>query len=182
VLPSLRTTIETAANTLSENLASFTQNIVNQSNNASGSYINTYDIYSNIAEQTLTIDRHSTYIETNINDLKQTIGSTIENSSNDIIGSIEKLFVDNNQSITYIINKALNRNSKPSYEEFMLELSKDLYTKCDFDTDIVETEQKDENGNILSKTKHKPNPINLAKKSIYRADILWQELKKKNIV
>ena len=182
VLPSLGNTIENAVNTLSENLTTFAQNIMNQSTNTSGSEINTYDIESNIAYQTSTIDRHSTYLETNIKELKQSISSSIENSTSNIVDSISQLFTDNNQSITYIINEALNRNSKPSYEEFMLELSRELYSKCDFDEDIIETEQKDENGNIISKTKHKPNPINLAKKSIYRADILWQELKKKNIV
>lgn len=181
VLPNLGTTIENAVTTLSENMSTLVQNI-NSSYNTSVSDINTYDIYTNIANQTEAIKTHATYLETNIYDLSHNLSYSISKSSEDTVGAIEKLFTDNNQSITYIINKALNRNSKPSYEEFMLELSKDLYTKCDFDTDIIETEQKDENGNILSKTKHKPNPINLAKKSIYRADILWQELKKKNIV
>lgn len=101
------------------------------------------------------------------NESTQALSSTINEAISTLKNAIDKLEVSRRQ---------------PTYEEFMLEMTKTLYAKNDFESDIIETEQRDENGNLISSNSHKPNPINFAKKAIYRSEILWNELKKKNIV
>ena len=60
----------------------------------------------------------------------------------------------------------------------MVDLVPKMFASVDFEGDynIV----YDVNGNV--KSKEKRNPTDIAKKCIMRADILWEELKKKNIV
>ena len=97
-------------------------------------------------------------------------------------GTYDKTYESETLNLAKILKSLTVSKRVPSYEEFMTDLVPKLYAQCEFDKDIVDTETKDENGNIVSKAKHKPNPIDLAKKSIYRADILWKEMKNKGIV
>lgn len=138
-------------------------------------------------------------IESKINDLSKSINSNISNAASYIGYMINDSLISNKESLVKILKNSnlsfessgtvssiastrFGSASELKYEDFILELSTMLFSNLDFETDIIETEQRDENGNLVNMTKHKPNPTNLAKKSIYRADILWQELKKKNIV
>ena len=97
-------------------------------------------------------------------------------------GSFETTFESNIVSIAEILKNLKVAAKSPTYEEFMVDLVPKLYMNCDFEREIIDTQHIDENGNVISSGKHKPNPIDIAKKSIYRADILWNEMKKKNIV
>ena len=53
-------------------------------------------------------------------------------------------------------------------------------TQTFFDFENASNIEYDNEGNVISRNKH--NPTDIAKKCIYRADILWNELKKKGIV
>ncbi|MBQ3415136.1 MAG: hypothetical protein IJH39_07310, partial [Clostridia bacterium] len=76
-----------------------------------------------------------------------------------------------------LANLSINKKL-PDYKEFMVDLVPKMFASVDFEGDynIV----YDVNGNV--KSKEKRNPTDIAKKCIMRADILWEELKKKNIV
>lgn len=97
-------------------------------------------------------------------------------------GTWTKTYESEIRSIAYLIKNLTVSTRVPTYEQFMIDLVPKLYAKCDFEKEIIDTEHKDENGNVISTGKHKPNPIDLAKKSIYRADILWNEMHKKGII
>ena len=60
----------------------------------------------------------------------------------------------------------------------MVDMVPKLFASVDFEnaSDI----EYDSDGNVKSRKKH--NPTDIAKKCIMRADILWTEMKKKNIV
>lgn len=66
----------------------------------------------------------------------------------------------------------------PNYNEFMVDLVPKMYSAVDFEGDY--DIQRDAEGNVISKEKR--NPTDIAKKCIMRADILWEEMKKKGIV
>ena len=97
-------------------------------------------------------------------------------------GTYDKTYESEIISIAYILKNFTTAKRIPTYEEFMTDLVPQLYAKCEFDKDIVEHETKDENGNVISTGKHKPSPVDLARKSIYRAEVLWNEMKKKGII
>lgn len=107
--------------------------------------------------------------------------STITYTYNDD-GTFVKTIENNMLSIAYILKHLTLNRRMPSYNEFMVDLVPKLYAKLDFDKEIVDSEVTDDNGNVISKGSRKPSPIDLAKKSIYRANILWDEMKKKGII
>lgn len=135
-----------------------------------------------IGYQTDALSSYLNGIEPKLFDINNTIDTSLDSIKNDIIETIQDVFRYESESITYVLREGLKKKGLPTYEEFMIDLTKTMYAKIDFDKEIVDTEQRDENGNMVNKSKHKANPTDLAKKTIYRADILWQELKKKNIV
>ena len=66
----------------------------------------------------------------------------------------------------------------PTKQEFVMDLAPKMFANCDFDTEIVDDVEYDSNGNITKKKTHKNNPTDMAKKIIYRAGVLWDELAK----
>ena len=66
----------------------------------------------------------------------------------------------------------------PTKQEFVMDLAPKMFANIDFNTEIVDEVKYDENGNITEKKTHKNNPTEEAKKIIYRAGILWEELAK----
>jgi hypothetical protein len=66
----------------------------------------------------------------------------------------------------------------PTKQEFVMDLAPKMFANIDFDNEIVDDIKYDENGNITEKKTHKNNPTESAKKVIYRAGILWDELAK----
>lgn len=66
----------------------------------------------------------------------------------------------------------------PTKQEFVMDLAPKMFANCDFDTEIIDDVEYDSNGNITKKKTHKNNPTDMAKKIIYRAGILWDELAK----
>ena len=76
-----------------------------------------------------------------------------------------------------LANLSINKKL-PDYKEFMVDLVPKLFSAVDFEGDY--DVKYDIFGNIKSRTKRNPNDI--AKKCVMRADILWNELKKKGIV
>lgn len=124
-------------------------------------------------------------LENAVVSLKNTIDNKLSYMTKSIVETVNNTLINNSESIEKIISKTSNSSGDlvtRDYEGFMIELTKMMYSKLDFDKEIIETERRDENGNILERASKKANPIALAKATIYRADILWNELKKKNIV
>ena len=76
-----------------------------------------------------------------------------------------------------LANLSINKKL-PEYKEFMVDIVPRMFSNVDFEADY-EVEY-DIFGNIKSRKKR--NPTDIAKKCIMRADILWNELKKKGIV
>lgn len=70
----------------------------------------------------------------------------------------------------------------PTKQEFMLDVSKKMYTNCDFINEVVDDVKYDSDGNVISKSSHKNQPVDIAKKSIYWANVLWTELVKAGVV
>ena len=66
----------------------------------------------------------------------------------------------------------------PKYNEFMVDLVPKLFSSIDFEN--ASNIEYDDEGNVISRSRH--NPTDIAKKCIMRADILWNELKKKGVV
>ena len=66
----------------------------------------------------------------------------------------------------------------PTKQEFVMDLAPKMFANCDFDTEIIDDVEYDSNGNITKKKTHKNNPADMAKKIIYRAGVLWDELAK----
>ena len=97
-------------------------------------------------------------------------------------GTYDRTLESKIKSIAEILDNLVVSKKIPTYDEFMVDLVPKLYANCDFEREIVDTQHIDENGNVLSSGKHKPNPIDLAKKAIYRADILWKEMQNKGII
>lgn len=157
--------------------------------NSSKSYA--YEIAQNIDIYTYEFKSTVSSLEKSINNLKTSIDSKMSYMTDSIVSIVNKTLVSNGDSIAKILSRTQSGVSSyggtvstvtRDYESFMIELTKMMYSKIDFDKEIVETERRDENGNILERAVKKANPIALAKATIYRADILWNELKKKNIV
>ncbi len=146
------------------------------------STININEITQSIDNQSNALSGYISALEPKLFNINKTINDSIESLKNDLDESLHNMFEYESESITYVLKEGFRSKRLPTYEEFMVELTKNMYAKIDFDKEIVDTEQKDENGNMVTKSKHKPNPTDLAQKTIYRADILWKELKKKNIV
>lgn len=173
--------IQSLSNNLSQALNNLQTTTV-QTETGETAQINVGGITNSIDNQTDNISSYISNLDSTIYNIEQTINSTLSSFKDEIVSSISNMFEYDSQSIAKILKNGLKDKTQPTYEEFMIDLTSKMYAKIDFDEDIVETEQKDENGNIVNKSKHKPNANELAKKTIYRADILWQELKKKNII
>ena len=123
-----------------------------------------------------------------VDDLAEGMSNSMQNAASIISSKLTTLpdgliqSIDENMTAIKESIEELKPSKMPTYEEFMIDLVPKLYAESDFETDIVETETKDSDGNIITSMKHKPNPIELARKSIYRADVLWNEMKKKGII
>lgn len=181
--------IATYLNAVSSNLSSITEALNNLQSTTVTDTTTGETMTMNVNALTQSIDNQNTTLTTYLGstssklfEINNTINNAVGNLKNELTTKIDDLFAYESQSIAEILKNGLKDKTAPTYEEFMIELTKEMYAKIDFDAEIVDVEQKDENGNVVSKAKHKANPIDLAKKTIYRADILWQELKKKNIV
>jgi len=112
--------------------------------------------------------------------LKNSLGSMLDYTKTDVHedGSYTVTTYKGFMGIANILANLSINKKLPDYNEFMVDLTPKLFSAVDFegDYDIV----YDINGNIKSKKKR--NPTDIAKKCIMRADILWNELKKKGIV
>lgn len=112
--------------------------------------------------------------------LSYTLGTVYSESDIEINedGSYVVTSKDKYAGIAEILSKLSIENRIPNYNQFMISLVPKLYSSIDFDNpyDIVH----DVEGNVVSQKMR--NPTDMAKKCIMRADVLWTELKKKNIV
>lgn len=140
-----------------------------------GKLISGYSISTSTGE--INITRGGNNISEIITDIFSTIGTE----------TVMEYHDDNSYTITtYPVNRGIGdilshltvTNSIPKYNEFMVDLVPKLFSSIDFDNDT--NIEYDDEGNVISKGKQ--NPTDIAKKCIMRADILWNELKKKGIV
>ena len=112
--------------------------------------------------------------------LQSTLGtvSTYTVTTNNEDGSYTVTTYEGFNGLANILANLSIANRIPNYNEFMVDMVPKLFASVDFEnaSDI----EYDSEGNIKSRKKH--NPTDIAKKCIMRADILWTEMKKKNIV
>ena len=93
-------------------------------------------------------------------------------------GTFTKITYSGEQGIAEILANFTTIERVPEYNQFMVKLVPALFANVDFENNYEV--QYDSYGNVISTQKR--NPLNVAKASIYRADVLWTELKKKGIV
>lgn len=93
-------------------------------------------------------------------------------------GTFTKTVYSGEQGIAEILANFTTIERVPEYNQFMVKLVPALFANVDFENNYEV--QYDSYGNVISTQKR--NPLNVAKASIYRADVLWTELKKKGIV
>ena len=112
--------------------------------------------------------------------LQSTLGtvSTYTVTTNNEDGSYTVTTYEGFNGLANILANLSIANRIPNYNEFMVDMVPKLFASVDFEnaSDI----EYDSEGNVKSRKKH--NPTDIAKKCIMRADILWAEMKKKNIV
>lgn len=183
----IKQALEESSNTIGSYLTSMKNSIVNSLNNINGASVQNESPISGTADEEPNFTG-SYIISYAINDMTSEVSDKMQATSENITYSINALpdrivqSIDDNLSAIKESLDELKPTKVPTYEEFMIDLVPKLYAKSDFEEDIIETETKDENGNIITSMKHKPSPVELAKKSIYRADILWNEMKKKGLI
>lgn len=112
--------------------------------------------------------------------LKNSLGSMMDYTKTDVHddGSYTVTTYKGFMGIANILANLSINKKLPDYNEFMVDLTPKLFSAVDFEGDY--DIEYDINGQIKSKKKR--NPTDIAKKCIMRADILWNELKKKGIV
>jgi len=116
-----------------------------------------------------------------------TVNEEVSYSLNDMLS---KTFIHSNDNGDYgltDIYAAVNHFDDgyigaPYKSAFIADTAKRLFTSVDYDTDIIDSTETDENGNIISQQKHKNNPYEFAKKAVNRANILWEALVAQKIV
>lgn len=93
-------------------------------------------------------------------------------------GSFTKTTYSGDLGLSEILANLTVIERLPDYNQFMVKVVPELFTNVDFEN-FYEV-QYDSYGNVISTQRR--NPVNVAKASIYRADVLWKELKKRSIV
>ena len=152
-----------------------------------------FEIVSTNTEWTYTYYKHGTYqlsSESESNNIVSvdSLGKIFKNSmysdyehykvTYNSDGSFTKTTYTGEQGIAEILANFTTQEKLPDYNQFMVKLVPAMFANVDFEGHYEI--QYDAYGNVISTMKR--NPINVAKSTIFRADTLWKELKKKGIV
>lgn len=152
-----------------------------------------FEIVSTNTEWTYTYYKHGTYqlsSESESNNIVSvdSLGKIFKNSmysdyehykvTYHADGSFTKTTYTGEQGIAEILANFTTQEKLPDYNQFMVKLVPAMFANVDFEGHYEI--QYDAYGNVISTMKR--NPINVAKSTIFRADTLWKELKKKGIV